>query len=104
MHDLFNCSAFELSKDSLNKISIRLLESSMIHLYAHADLNSIIAMAFLESAFIGKNINYSRRILASKDFLPRDEVISFEQHQTGDVVYINPHKDTEPFQKLSKDE
>ena len=75
----------------------------MIHLYAHADLNSIIAMAFLESA-IGKNINYSRSILASKDFLPRDEVISFEQHQTGDVVYINPHKDTEPFQKLSKDE
>lgn len=104
MHDLFNCSAFELSKGSLNEISAGLLESNMIHLYAHADLNSIIAMAFLETAFIGKNINYSRRILASKDFLPRDEVISFDQHQTGDVVYINPHKDTEPFQKMSKDE
>lgn len=99
MHDLFVCSAFESSKEFLLSISRRLLDSEMVHLYAHADMHSIIAMSFIESAFIGKDINYSRRILPSKDYLPRDEVISFEQHRKGDVIYINPYKQSEPFQE-----
>ena len=100
MHDIFKCPAFSKSEIYLRAISEKISSSDMVNLQAPAEINSIIALSFLESALIGKKINYKRRITAPNSHLPKDEVTKYEQPDIGLSVVINLTRDTEEFSKL----
>ena len=58
-----------------------------VAIFATADLESIVSLAFLESAMMDANIPYSRKILHSTKFQPKGEAYNFLQlHQPQSVL------------------
>ena len=102
MHDIFKCPAFSKSEIYLRAISKKIAASELVHLQAPAEINSIIALSFIESALIEKKINYKRRITAPNSHLPKDEVTEYRPPKIGLSLVIDLTRDTEEFSDIEE--
>ena len=60
-----------------------------VAIFATADLESIVSLAFLESAMMDANIPYSRKIFHSTKFQPKGEHTTFLQPHRPQSVSSN---------------
>ena len=89
MNDLRKAPLFASLNDVIND-AVAFLQSDPLLLVTTADLTSVLALGFLESALLDRGISYSRRILPPNSHIPPDEV-DFVPKQSGvNVLFIDP--------------
>ena len=69
--------------------AISFLQSNSLMLVATADLHSIIALGFLESALLDKGVSYSRRILPPSSHIPPDETSFIPEQAGSNILFID---------------
>ena len=93
MHDIVQSELFRTVKQRILAIVDKLKTIENVAIFATADLESIVSLAFLESAMIDANIPYSRKILHSTNDQPKGEEYSFESTSSM-VISIEQFEDT----------
>ena len=78
------------SLDDVIDGAIAFLESDSLLLVTTADLTSVLALGFLESALLDRGISYSRRILPPQSHIPPDEVDLIPKQSGVHVLFIDP--------------
>ena len=69
--------------------AISFLQSNSLMLVATADLHSILALGFLESALLDKGVSYSRRILPPSSHIPHDETSFIPEQEGSSILFID---------------
>ena len=84
--------------------AVAFLQSDSLLLVTTADLSSIIALGFLESALLDRGITYSRRILPPNAHIPPDELDLVPKQAEANVLFIDAWNRVEtPIQMPSFD-
>ena len=89
MKDLRAAPFFATLSDTVDE-AIAFLKSESLMLVATADLHSMLALGFLESALIDKGISYSRRILVPNSHIPPDETDLIPLKEHANVFFVDP--------------
>ena len=71
MENLIETELFREAKVRLTSFGAQILDADNVAIFATADLDSIVSLAFLESAMIDAKIAYSRKILNSVHDQPK---------------------------------
>ena len=93
MGSLIETELFRQAKDRLNSFFAQISDADNVAIFATADLDSIVSLAFLESAMIDAKIPYSRKILNSIHDQPKGEVYDFSS-KSQLVISIEQFEDT----------
>ena len=88
MNDLRKASFFA-PLDGVIDEAVTVLESGSLLLVTTADLSSIIALGFLESALLDRGISYARRILPPNAHIPPDELDLVPKQAEANVLFID---------------
>jgi len=86
MHDIVETELFHHVKHRVQAIAQEIKNCESVALFATADLDSIVSLAFLESAMMDAKIPYSRKILKPTQFQPKGEKYNFT---TGASISIS---------------
>ena len=70
--------------------AVTFLQSQPLMLMATADLHSILALGFLESALLDRGISYSRRILPPISHIPPDEKNLIAEQDGSNILFVDP--------------
>ncbi|MEC7484799.1 MAG: hypothetical protein VX998_08425 [Candidatus Thermoplasmatota archaeon] len=89
MNDLRKAPLFASLNDVIND-AVTFLQSDPLLLVTTADLMSVLALGFLESALLDRGISYSRRILPPNSHIPPDEVDLIPKQSGVHVLFIDP--------------
>ena len=89
MNDLRKAPLFASLDDVIND-AVTFLQSDSLLLVTTADLTSVLALGFLESALLDRGISYSRRILPPNSHIPPDEVDLVPKQSGVNVLFIDP--------------
>ena len=89
MNDLRKAPLFASLNDVIDD-AVAFLQSDSLLLVTTADLTSILALGFLESALLDRGISYSRRILPPNSHIPPDEVNLIPKQSGVNVLFIDP--------------
>ena len=89
MNDLRKAPLFASLNDVIND-AVAFLQSDSLLLVTTADLTSVLALGFLESALLDRGISYSRRILPPNSHIPPDEVDLVPKQSGVNVLFIDP--------------
>ena len=89
MNDLRKAPLFASLNDVIND-AVAFLQSDPLLLVTTADLTSVLALGFLESALLDRGISYSRRILPPNSHIPPDEVDLVPKQSGVNVLFIDP--------------
>lgn len=87
------------SLDDVIDGAIAFLKSDSLLLVTTADLTSVLALGFLESALLDRGISYSRRILPPQSHIPPDEVDLIPEQSGVHVLFIDPWSRVETNRK-----
>ena len=93
MENLIETELFREAKDRLTSFGAQILGADNVAIFATADLDSIVSLAFLESAMIDAKIAYSRKILNSVHDQPKGEMYDFSS-KSQLVISIEQFEDT----------
>ena len=89
MNDLRKASFFAPLDGVIDEV-VAFLESESLLLVTTADLSSIIALGFLESALLDRGISYARRILPPNAHIPPDELdLVPESSYEANILFID---------------
>ena len=89
MKDLRKASFFA-PIDGVIEEAVTFLQSQPLMLMATADLHSILALGFLESALLDREISYSRRILPPISHIPPDEKNLIPEQDGSNILFVDP--------------
>ena len=89
MNDLRNAPLFS-SLGSVIDEAVAFLQSDSLLLVTTADLTSMLALGFLESALLDCGISYSRRILPPNSHIPPDEADLIPKQSGVNALFIDP--------------
>ncbi|CAI8351230.1 MAG: Uncharacterised protein [Candidatus Poseidoniaceae archaeon] len=89
MNDLRKAPLFSSLNDVIDD-ALSFLQSDSLLLVTTADLTSVLALGFLESALLDRGISYSRRILPPNSHVPPDEVDLIPKQSGANVLFIDP--------------
>ena len=89
MQDLREASFLKPLDAVLNK-AVSFLQGEPLMLMTTADLQSILALGFLESALLDRDISYSRRILPPISHLPPDEDGLIPEQHGSRILVVDP--------------
>ena len=89
MQDLREASFLKPLDAVLNK-AVSFLQGESLMLMTTADLQSILALGFLESALLDQDISYSRRILPPNSHLPPDEDGLIPEQNGSKIFFVDP--------------
>ena len=89
MNDLRKAPLFASLNDVIND-AVTFLQSDPLLLVTTADLTSVLALGFLESALLDRGISYSRRILPPNSHIPPDEVDLVPKQSGVNILFIDP--------------
>ena len=89
MNDLRKAPLFASLNDVIND-AVTFLQSDTLLLVTTADLTSVLALGFLESALLDRGISYSRRILPPNSHIPPDEVDLVPKQSGVNILFIDP--------------
>ena len=89
MNDLRRAPLFASLNDAIDD-AVAFLQSDPLLLVTTADLTSVLALGFLESALLDRGISYSRRILPPNSHIPPDEVDLVPKQSGVNVLFIDP--------------
>ncbi len=70
--------------------AVDFLQTSPLLLVTTADLHSILALGFLESALLDRGITYARRIIEPNAHIPPDESDFIPQQDAAHVLFVDP--------------
>ncbi|MBL6732032.1 MAG: hypothetical protein ISP82_03650 [Candidatus Poseidoniaceae archaeon] len=101
MNDILETNLFRDVKIRINSIVEKIQSANSVAIFATADLESILSMAYLESAMIDANVPYSRKILQSKTHLPKGEDYNY-QSNADLVISIEHYEDTWQHQEIDE--
>ena len=93
MENLIETELFREAKDRLTSFGAQILDADNVAIFATADLDSIVSLAFLESAMIDAKIAYSRKILNSSMTNLKGEMYDFSS-KSKLVISIEQFEDT----------
>ena len=88
MNDLRKASFFAPLDGVIDEV-VAFLESESLLLVTTADLSSIIALGFLESALLDRGISYARRILPPNAHIPPDELDLVPKQAEANILFID---------------
>ena len=89
MQDLREAS-FLTPLDAVLNEAVSFLQAESLMLMTTADLQSILALGFLESALLDQDISYSRRILPPNSHLPPDEDGLIPEQNGSKIFFVDP--------------
>ena len=89
MNDLRKASFFA-PLDSVVEEAVSFMKSDSLMLVTTADLHSILALGFLESALLDCGISYTRRILNPHSHIPPDETNLVPEQDGTNVLFVDP--------------
>jgi hypothetical protein len=89
MKDLRKASFFA-PIDGVIEEAVTFLQSEPLMLMTTADLHSILALGFLESALLDRGISYSRRILPPNSHIPPDENNVIPNQDNSSILFVDP--------------
>ena len=89
MKDLRKASFFA-PIDGVIEEAVTFLQSEPLMLMTTADLHSILALGFLESALLDRGISYSRRILPPNSHIPPDENNLIPNQDNSSILFVDP--------------
>ena len=89
MKDLRKASFFA-PIDGVIEEAVTFLQSEPLMLMTTADLHSILALGFLESALLDRGISYSRRILPPNSHIPPDENNLIPNQNNSSILFVDP--------------
>jgi hypothetical protein len=81
---------FFASIDGVIEEAVTFLQSEPLMLMTTADLHSILALGFLESALLDRGISYSRRILPPNSHIPPDENNVIPNQDNSSILFVDP--------------
>ena len=93
MNDILETNLFRDVKIRINSIVEKIKSANSVAIFATADLESILSLAYLESAMIDANVPYSRKIMQSKVHQPKGENYNY-QSNADLVISIEHYEDT----------
>ena len=93
MENLIETKLFRQAKDRIKPFVERIKAADNVAIFATADLDSIVSLAFLESAMIDAKIAYTRKILKSIQDQPKGERYDFSS-KSQLVISIEQFEDT----------
>jgi len=93
MNDILETNLFRDVKIRINSIVEKIKSANSVAIFATADLESILSLAYLESAMIDANVPYSRKIMQSKVHQPKGETYNY-QSNADLVISIEHYEDT----------
>ena len=89
MKDLRKASFFAPINGVIEE-AVAFLQSKPLMLMTTADLHSILALGFLESALLDRGISYSRRILPPNSHIPPDEKNLIPEQDGSSILFVDP--------------
>ena len=89
MKDLRKASFFAPINGVIEE-AVTFLQTKPLMLMATADLHSILALGFLESALLDRGISYSRRILPPISHIPPDEKNLIPEQDGSSILFVDP--------------
>lgn len=89
MKDLRTASFFAPLEGVVDE-AVSFMQSESLMLVTTADLHSIIALGFLESALLDRGISYSRRIIMPHSHIPPDETNLVPKQEGVNVLFVDP--------------
>ena len=89
MKDLRKASFFAPINGVIEE-AVTFLQSKPLMLMTTADLHSILALGFLESALLDRGISYSRRILPPNSHIPPDEKNLIPEQDGSSILFVDP--------------
>lgn len=89
MKDLRKASFFAPINGVIEE-AVTFLQTKPLMLMATADLHSILALGFLESALLDRGISYSRRILPPNSHIPPDEKNLIPEQDGSSILFVDP--------------
>ena len=89
MKDLRKASFFAPINGVIEE-AVTFLQSKPLMLMTTADLHSILALGFLESALLDRGISYSRRILPPNSHIPPDEKNLIPEQDGSNILFVDP--------------
>lgn len=89
MKDLRKASFFAPINGVIEE-AVTFLQSQPLMLMTTADLHSILALGFLESALLDRGISYSRRILPPNSHIPPDEKNLIPEQDGSSILFVDP--------------
>ena len=93
MHDILETDLFFEAKERILKIVARIKSADSIAIFATADLESVIALSFLESAMLDEKIGYSRKVLPSIANKSKSDNYEFSA-QASLIISIEQYEET----------
>lgn len=99
MNDITETELFIDVKKRIISIVEQIKAADNVAIFATADLESIVSLAFLEAAMMDANIPYSRKILHSTKFLPKGEEYNFSV-TSSTVISIEQYEDTWAMEEI----
>ena len=102
MNDLLQTAPFTDIQSHIASHVQRIQEAEMVHIHAPADLQGLLALTTLESAFLDTGTSYRRRFLPSHQHIPRDERQEPQSSLEGLLIFIDPFEDTWALEDLPK--
>ena len=88
MKDLRTAPFFASLDDVIDR-AVSFLQSESLMLVTTADLQSILALGFLESALLDREISYSRRIMPPNSHIPPDEQDFVPPQDDKNILFID---------------
>ena len=88
MKDLRTAPFFASLNDVIDRV-VSFLQSESLMLVTTADLQSILALGFLESALLDREISYSRRIMPPNSHIPPDEQDFVPPQDDKNILFID---------------
>ena len=88
MKDLRTAPFFASLNDVIDR-AVSFLQSDSLMLVTTADLQSILALGFLESALLDREISYSRRIMPPNSHIPPDEQDFVPPQDDKNILFID---------------
>ena len=88
MNDLGSAPFFSSLNDVIDEAAA-FLKSDSLMLITTADLHSILALGFLESALLDHGISYSRRIMPPNSHIPPDEQDFIAHQDDKNILFID---------------
>ena len=88
MKDLRTAPFFASLNDVIDR-AVSFLQSDSLMLVTTADLQSILALGFLESALLDREISYSRRIMPPNSHIPPDEQDFVPHQEDKNILFVD---------------
>ena len=93
MNDILETNLFRDVKNRITLLVDKIKSANSVAIFATADFESILSLAYLESAMIDANVPYSRKILQSKIHQPKGDEYDY-QSKADLIISIEHYEET----------